>query len=106
MTQEPEDSRTRAVRLFLAVADGTVSEADFWPEMDRLFQELDDPIVALAREEAHHYWGNFHARNILLVPTKPKPAFVAQGRELFRTLARALEEHWPEDKVEQAVKRI
>jgi|SRR5271155_447957 len=103
---EPEDSRIRAIRLFLAVADGTVSEVDFWPEMDRLFHELDDPIVALAREEAHHYWGNFHARNILLVRTKPKPAFVAQGREMFRTFARALEEHWPEEKVQEAVKHI
>jgi len=101
---EQQDSRTEAVRLFLAVAEGTVSEADFWPEMDRLFHELDDPVVALAREEAHHYWGNFHERNILLVRTKPKPALVAQGKELFRTLARALEEHWPEERLREAMK--
>ena len=103
---EPEDFRTRAARLFLAIADGTVSEADFWPQMDRLSDEVHDPIIALAYEEAHHYWGNFHERNILLMRTKPKPAFVAQGRELFRTLARALEERWPEEKVQEAVKRI
>jgi len=103
---EPEDFRARAVRLFQTVADGTVSETDFWPEMDRLSREAADPIIALAYEEAHHYWGNFHERNILLVRTKPKPAFVAKGRELFRTLARALEERWPEEKVHEAVKHI
>jgi hypothetical protein len=103
---EPQDARTEAVRLFLAVAEGTVSEADFWPEMERLFHELDDPAIALAREEAHHYWGNFHERNILFVRTTPQPAMIAQGREIFRTLARALEEHWPEERVQAAVKHI
>lgn len=103
---EPEDFRRRAASLFLAIAGGTVSEADFWPQMDRLAREVNDPIIALAYEEAHHYWGNFHERNILLVRTKPKPAFVARGKELFRTLARALEERWPEEKVTEAVKHI
>jgi hypothetical protein len=99
---EPEDSRTKAVSLFLAVADGKISESDFWPEMDKLFHQLDDPIVAFAREEAHHYWGNFHERNVLFVRTKPTLASLAQGKEIFRILAKALEEHWPEEKVEQA----
>lgn len=103
---EPEDFRIRAARLFNAIADGTVSEADFWPEMDSLAHEIDDPVIAAAYEEAHHYWGNFHERNILLIRTKPKPVFVAQGREIFRTLARALDEHWSEEKVLEAIKNI
>jgi len=100
------DFRARAVRLFQGVAGGTISETDFWPEMDRLWHEADDPVIAIAYEEAHHYWGNLHERNILLMRTKPKPAFVAQGRELFRMLARALEEGWPEERVQKAVKDI
>ena len=101
-----EDFRTRAIRLFHGVADATISETDFWPEMDRLSHEVNDPVIAIAYEEAHHYWGNFHEKNILLMHTKPKPASVAQGRELFRTLARALEERWSEERVEKALKEI
>jgi hypothetical protein len=103
---ESEDFRTRAIRLFQGIADATISETDFWPEMDLLSHEVDDPVIAIAYEEAHHYWGNFHERNILLMRTKPKPAFVTQGRQLFRTLARALEERWPEERVQEAVKHI
>ena len=105
MTQ-PENPRAKAVRLFQAVADAQVSESDFWAQMDPLFHEVDDPIIALAYEEAHHYWGNFHQRNVLSMRRKPDLKLVAQGRELFRTFARALEEHWPEKKVEEAMKHI
>jgi hypothetical protein len=103
---ESEEFRTRAIRLFQGVADATILETDFWPEMDRLAHEVEDPVIAIAYGEAHHYWGNFHQRNILLMRTKPKPAIVAQGRELFRTLALALEERWPEERVQKAVKGI
>jgi hypothetical protein len=98
-----EDFRARAVRLFLAVADGTVSEANFWSEMEQVFREIDNPIIALAFEEAHHYWGNFHAHNIFQIPVRPDPDQVAQGKELFRTLARALEEGWSIEQTEEAI---
>jgi hypothetical protein len=103
---EPEHFRTRAAHLFQGVADGTISEAHFWPEMDRLSHEVDDPVIAIAYEEAHHYWGNYHERNILLVRTKPKQAFLEQGRKIFRMLVQALEERWPEDRVQKALKEL
>ena len=101
-----KEDRIQVAKLLRAAADGAISEADFWPEMDRLFPSLDDPVVALAHEEAHHYWGNFHQRNIFLVRVKPDPMQVSQGKETFRVLARAIEEGWSLEQAEEALRRI
>ena len=79
-----EEERVQLVKLLRAGADGTISEEDFWREMDRLFEIVDDPLIGLAREEAFHYWGNFHRRNLFFISVRPDKLQVSQGKEAFR----------------------
>jgi hypothetical protein len=55
---------------------------------------LADPIAGSAHESAVHYWGNFHEKNLLLIPVKPDRYQVRQGQVELNLMADALDENW------------
>jgi len=101
-----DTEKKQVAKLLTDAVDGKISEPDFWVEMERSFRTFDDPLVALAFEEAHHFWGNFHERNLFLIKTRPDPLQLSQGKETLRTLARAIQEGWSVEKTEEALRRI
>jgi hypothetical protein len=87
-------------------ANGTIPEEEFW----RLFRDwsttVDDPRIMIAWEQAEHYWTNFHERNVFSIRVKPDEGQLEQGREAFRLLARAFEEDWTEERIEEQLHQI
>lgn len=67
------DDRQMLAALLRRAGARNILEEEFWKEWDLLADAMDDPAVGLAFESATHYWGNFHSRNILLLPVKPNP---------------------------------
>lgn len=100
-----DTEKKQVVKLLTDAVDGLISEEGFWVEMERFFRTLGDPLVDLAFEEAHHFWGNFHEHNLFLVKTKPDPLQLSQDKETLRTLARAIQEGWSIEKTEEALRR-
>jgi hypothetical protein len=96
-----KEEKANVAKLLRSAADGIIPESAFWPEMERLFVTLNDPLVALAREEAFHFWGNFHERNLLLIPVRPDPLQLEQSRRVLRLLANAIENDWSEEQVQK-----
>lgn len=54
-----------------------------------------DPFAGIAHETVTHYWGNFHAGNLLLIPVKPNVYQVTHGKEALNLIAEGLEYDWP-----------
>ena len=55
----------------------------------------------MAHETATHYWGNFHSRNILLIPVKPDKYQVMQGQNELNLIAEGLEMDWSASELKQ-----
>lgn len=81
------NAKTRFAELLRAAANQTISESDFWNTFDQLQFSKKDPTANLAYDVAVHYWGNFHARNLLFAPVKPDKYQLEQGRGKLNLLA-------------------
>ena|ERR1700693_4189032 len=97
------DTQTKFAALLRAAASRTVSEDDFWKQFKSLVDPFTDPVAGIAHETATHYWGNYHSRNILLVPVKPNVDQVTQGQDALNLIAEALEGDWP---IEELKRRL
>jgi hypothetical protein len=89
------DTQTKLAALLRAAAAQTLSEDDFWNQFKNLVDPFADSYAGIAHETATHYWGNFHARNLLLVPVRPDVYQVTQGKEALNLIAEGLEHDWP-----------
>lgn len=81
--------------LLRGAANQTISEAEFWEKFKNLDAPADDPVAQVAYENATHFWGNFHERNLLLIRSKPDRYQVQQGKEQLTLIAEGLEQDWP-----------
>ncbi len=100
-----EDRRSLATLLRRAAAQ-TISESEFWAQFDALSARVKEPEVGIARDTAVHYWGNFHARNILLIPVKPNRGQLEQGRNELNLIAEGLEAGWELEVLEERLNDI
>ena len=98
--------RERLAVLLRKAAALTITESEFWPELKTFSERVKEPIVEVASESATHYWGNFHQRNILLIPVKPDNGQLEQGRNRLALIAQALEGDWALDELEARLKEI
>lgn len=99
------NKKMQLAELLRSAARLTIAETDFWTQFKAL-TGVHDPIDALAYETSIHYWGNFHARNILLIKTKPDKSQLRQGQNELNLLADAYEGDWPTDEVKRKLKDI
>jgi len=90
---ELEQKRTMA-RLLREAASRTIEENLFWDQFKPLVGDFSDPVAGAAYESALHYWGNFHAKNLLFIPAKPDRYQVQQGQNELNLIADALDENW------------
>ena len=98
--------QTKFASLLRAAAARGVSEDDFWKQFDALIDPFADPFAGVAYETATHYWGNFHAKNILMIPVTPNRHQVAQGQDALNLIAEALERDWPVEELKQKLHDI
>lgn len=96
-----KDTRTKFAVLLKAAAALTISEGEFWRQFNSLVDPFADPIAGMAHETATHYWGNFHSRNILLIPVKPDKYQVMQGQNELNLIAEGLEMDWSASELKQ-----
>ena len=92
--------------LLRSAAQQTVTEKESWDRFEALVDPAQDPIGAMALETSIHYWGNFHARNLLLIPVKPNRDQVQQGQEELNLIADGLEQGWSPSELEQKLNEI
>ena len=60
----------------------------------------------MAYESAVHYWGNFHARNLLFIRVAPDPGALEQGQNELSLIADALERDWPAQDLKAKLKDV
>ncbi len=100
------ETRKKLATLLRAAANQSISESDFWEEFNSLTDPMQEPVAGLAYETAVHYWGNFHARNLLLMRVKPDKYQLQQGQEELNLIADGLEGNWPASELESKLKDI
>ncbi len=100
-----DDLKQLAVLLKRA-ADRTITESEFWKELQAFPEKLNEPVIGIARESATHYWGNFHRRNIFLMRGKPNPGQLEQGKNELNLIAEALGGGWDAATLEERLKNI
>lgn len=100
------ETQVRLAALVRAAAAQAVSEGDFWTQFKALVNPFADPFAGIAYEIATHYWGDFHARNILFIPVKPNADQVMQGKDALNLVAEALEQDWPPAELRQRLDDI
>ncbi|MBZ5569557.1 MAG: hypothetical protein LAN64_17155 [Acidobacteriia bacterium] len=88
------ETKKRLAVVLRAAASQTISEPDFWERFNGIESPSDDPFSKIAYQTAVHFWGTFHEKNLLLMPTKPDRYQVRQGRDQLNLIAEALEENW------------
>jgi hypothetical protein len=84
------DERKNLADLLRKAAMQSISEDDFWSEFNAFAHRIDPRFFDLAFESATHYWGNFHARNLLLIPVRPDTGQVEQVKKRIEPYSR-----WP-----------
>ena len=92
--------------LLRSAAQQTIAETEFWDRFKALVDPAQDPIGAMALETSIHYWGNFHERNLLLIPVKPNRDQVQQGQEELNLIAEGLEQGWSPSELNEKLKDI
>jgi len=90
-------------RLLRDAAAQAISEDLFWQQFKVLIGDTPDSRVAAGYDEVVHYWGNFHERNLFLVPVKPDRGQLENGKAALNLIADALEGDWA---VEELKKRL
>ena len=101
------EDRSKLAALLRKAASQTILENDFWKEFNALSGRVNEPIVEIALETATHYWGNFHQRSIFfLIPVRPNPGQLGQGRNELSLIAEALESEWELRTLEEKLKDI
>ncbi len=90
--------------LLRAAASQTIPEAVFWTQFNSLYDAVRGDAAGLAMESATHYWGNFHARNVLLMEVKPDRNQLEQGRNELKLIAEAIENDWQPSELERKLK--
>jgi hypothetical protein len=100
------ETQKKCAALLRAAATQTVAEKDFWAQFKVLVDPVGEPIAGLAYESATHYWGNFHQRNLFLVPVKPDRHQLLQGQNELNLIADALDGNWPVSELERKLKGI
>jgi len=101
-----KDTQIKLATLLRAAAAKTVSEDNFWMQFNSLADPLHDPFGGVAYETATHYWGNYHSKNILLIPVKPDPYQVMQGQDALNLIADSLEQDWTIEQLKRRLKNI
>lgn len=99
-------TRSEIAETLRRAADGMIPEDLFWEKFRDWRRSQDDPRFLTAWEEAGHFWGNFHERNIFLIPVQPDKYQLENGRTTLRMLAQAFEEDWEESRIEKALDNI
>ena len=97
-------TRQEFATLLRAATSRSIPEKDFWGQLKRLAD--DNPYYGMAFESATHYWGNFHQRNLLLIPVKPDRYQVLQGQNELNLIADGVEGNWPSDELKRKLKDI
>lgn len=100
------ETQTKLAALLRAAAARAVPEDDFWRQFKTLIDPFSDRFAGIAHETADHYWGNFHERNILLIPVRPDVGQVMQGQDALNLIAEALEQDWPLEKLKRRLHDI
>jgi hypothetical protein len=100
------ETQKKFAALLRAAATQTVAEKDFWAQFKTLVDPVGEPIAGLAYESATHYWGNFHQRNLFLIPVKPDRHQLLQGQNQLNLIADALDGNWPVSELEGKLKDI
>jgi hypothetical protein len=90
----PIGTNKEIAALLRVAASQTIAESDFWDRFNWLCGDSRDPIAYLALETATHYWGNFHAINLLGFRRKPDPNQLQQGQDELNLIADGLEGDW------------
>lgn len=101
-----KETQIKFAALLRAAAARTVTEDDFWARFKNLVDPFADPFAGIAHETATHYWGNFHAKNVLLIPVKPNVYQVTQGRDALNLIAEGLELGWPFEELKRKLDDI
>jgi hypothetical protein len=81
--------------MALRAVRASISEGEFWKKFKSLEVPADDPMAKIAYENATHFWGHFHERNLLLMRSKPDRYQVQQGKEQLNLIAEGLDQDWP-----------
>ena len=89
------ETKKNFANLLRAAANQTISESEFWEKFKNLEAPADDPVAKIAYENATHFWGNFHERNLLLMRSKPDRYQVQQEKEQLNLIAEGLDQDWP-----------
>ena len=87
--------RVTLAELLRKAASQSIAEGQFWSEMQRMTERVDEPIVKLAAGSATGYWQLFQPKKkFLLLSMKPDPAEVRQARDELNLIAAVLETGW------------
>lgn len=89
------ETKKNFANLLRAAANQTIPESEFWDKFKELEAPADDPMAKIAYENATHFWGTFHERNLLLIRSKPDRYQVQQGKEQLNLIAEGLDQDWP-----------
>jgi hypothetical protein len=100
------ETQKKFAALLRATTTQTVAEKDFWAQFKTLVDPVGEPIAGLAYESATHYWGNFHQRNVFLIPVKPDRHQLLQGQNELNLIADALDGNWSVSELERKLKDI
>ncbi len=92
--------------LLRTAARQAISESEFWDRFKNLADPSSDPMAAVAHETATHYWGNFHARNLLMIRVQPDRYQVQQGQEELSLIAEGLEGGWSVSELKRRLRDI
>jgi hypothetical protein len=100
------ETKKNFANLLRAAASRTISEAEFWEKFKNVTAPADDPMAKIAYENATHFWGNFHERNLLLMHSKPDRHQVQQGKEQLTLIAEGLDRDWPIEELKRKLDDI
>jgi hypothetical protein len=101
------EDRNHLADLLKRAAAQTISEAEFWAQINALSERVTEPVIKVALESATHYWGNFHRSSVLFfIPAKPNRGQLEQGKNELNLIAEAVEAEWDLPHLEERLKDI
>jgi hypothetical protein len=100
------NSDKKFAELLRAAAAQTIPEEVFWIQFRSLCDGVRGDAAVFVFESATHYWGNFHARNVVLMRVEPDQHQLEQGRNELNLIADAIEGDWLPDELACRLKDI
>jgi len=85
-------------------ADKTVGQEEFYKFFNAWTLQTKSPLADVILRVAECYWADLSARSIFFLIPHPAPKnILEQDRAKLRLSAKALEEHWEEERAEREV---